>query len=31
VAAMMGNAMGNVADDYTGIYNLGDDTGELPM
>lgn len=31
VAAMMGNAMGNVADDYTGIYNLGNDTGELPM
>ena len=31
VAAMMGNAMGNVADDYVGMYNLGDDTGELPM
>ena len=31
VAAMMGNAAGNVLDDYTGMYNLGQDASELPM
>ena len=29
VAAMMGNAAGNVVDNYTAVYNLGE--GELPM
>ena len=31
VAAMMGNAAGNVVDDYTAVYNLGEASSELPM
>ena len=31
IAGFMGNAVGNVVDDYTAVYNLGQSTSELPM
>lgn len=31
VAGLMGNTLGNFADDYTAVYNLGEASSELPM